>query len=276
MALPPEPKDRVLDDVERINLDQIEMLNQRGGRTLSIVDLIGAGTVSEEMAAFALAAMSGGASLLTAARPGGAGKTTLMAALLGFLPSGERLRTVGLGASRVPRGHPDHGRECLVAHEIGNGPYFGYLWGRDARAFFEATRRNVRVASNLHADTLEELTDELCSPSLGICPQDVARVGLVMFLGASPGPEGVRRRVLNFYAGANGGRELLWEWDPASDRYRWCGPGAGPPGLLPPQALSYTRALEFVHSLVERNESDFASVRREVRTLFNGKAGASS
>ena len=69
-------------DIERRNRQQIEQLNQRGGRTLSIVDLIQAGTLSVEMAACAMRAMHQGASLLTGARPGGAGKTTLMAAIL--------------------------------------------------------------------------------------------------------------------------------------------------------------------------------------------------
>jgi hypothetical protein len=43
-------------DLERHNHQQIELLNQRGGRTLSIVDLIQAGTLSIEMAAYAMRA----------------------------------------------------------------------------------------------------------------------------------------------------------------------------------------------------------------------------
>jgi len=39
-------------DLERGNLEQIEALNQRGGRTPSIIDLIRAGTISAEMAAY--------------------------------------------------------------------------------------------------------------------------------------------------------------------------------------------------------------------------------
>ena len=70
-------------------------------RTLSIVDLIQAGTLNVEMAAYAMRARHEGASLLTAARPGGAGKTTLMAALLSFLPPGVPIVTVD--SSRVIR-----------------------------------------------------------------------------------------------------------------------------------------------------------------------------
>jgi len=81
-------------DVETHNRRQIEQLNQRGGRMLSIVDLILAGTISVEMSAYAMRAIHRGASLLTGARPGGAGKTTLMAALLSFLPPGVPIVTV--------------------------------------------------------------------------------------------------------------------------------------------------------------------------------------
>jgi hypothetical protein len=45
-------------DIERHNRRQIEQLNQRGGRMLSIVDLIRAGTISVEMVAYAMRAMA--------------------------------------------------------------------------------------------------------------------------------------------------------------------------------------------------------------------------
>jgi len=51
-------------DIERHNHQQIEQLNQRGGRTLSIVDLIQAGTISVEMAAFHESDGQGGHRLL--------------------------------------------------------------------------------------------------------------------------------------------------------------------------------------------------------------------
>ena len=47
-------------------LREIERCNQRGGRMLSIVDLIEAGTLSRELAAYALAAIGRGASFLSA------------------------------------------------------------------------------------------------------------------------------------------------------------------------------------------------------------------
>jgi hypothetical protein len=55
---------------------------------LSIVDLIEAGTMSREVAAYSLAAIGAGASFMVGALPGGAGKTTVMGALLNFVPLG--------------------------------------------------------------------------------------------------------------------------------------------------------------------------------------------
>jgi len=154
-------------DTERHNHQQIEQLNQRGGRTLSIVDLIQAGTISVEMTAYAMRAMETGASLLMAARPGSAGKTTLMAAILNFLPP--EVPIVTIDSARVIRaglGHPAAESACYLAHEIGSGDWYGYIWGRDVADFFSLIDGNRRIASCLHADTLEELTGILCSPPL--------------------------------------------------------------------------------------------------------------
>jgi energy-coupling factor transporter ATP-binding protein EcfA2 len=124
-------------DIEQHNHRQIEQLNQRGGRMLSIVDLIQAGTINVEMAAYAMRAMAEGASLLTAARPGGAGKTTLMAAILGLLPPDVPLVTVD--TSRIIHdGLQRSATEpaCYLAHEIGSGDWYGYIWGQDVGNFF--------------------------------------------------------------------------------------------------------------------------------------------
>jgi len=68
------------------------------------VDLIHAGTISTEMAAYAMRAMHEGASLLTGARPGGAGKTTLTAALLNLLSPDVPIVTVDGSGAGPPGG----------------------------------------------------------------------------------------------------------------------------------------------------------------------------
>ena len=105
-------------DIERHNQRQIEMLNQRGGRTLSIVDLIRAGTISVPMAACAMRVVREGASILTGARPGGAGKTTLLAALLSFLPPGEEIVTVDRPEVIGGTEHVDRSKTRALAHSL--------------------------------------------------------------------------------------------------------------------------------------------------------------
>ena len=66
---------------------EIDRCNQRSARMLSIVDLLEAGTLSPALAAYLLAAISRGASFMVGALPGSAGKTTVMGALLNFVPA---------------------------------------------------------------------------------------------------------------------------------------------------------------------------------------------
>jgi hypothetical protein len=54
------------------------------------------------------------------------------------------------------------GATCYLAHEIGSGSYYAYVWGRDARAFFRLAAEGHTIVSNLHADTLEETREQLC------------------------------------------------------------------------------------------------------------------
>jgi pilus assembly protein CpaF len=76
------------------NLREILGLSQRGGRMLSLLDLVESNTVDLPVASLLAGAVASGASLLTAARPGNAGKTTVLAALLSFLPPGRRIVTL--------------------------------------------------------------------------------------------------------------------------------------------------------------------------------------
>jgi hypothetical protein len=70
---------------------------------LSIVDLIDAGTFSPDLAAYALAAIGKGASFMVGAVPGGAGKTTVMGALLNFVPADVSLVTAD-GLATIEQG----------------------------------------------------------------------------------------------------------------------------------------------------------------------------
>ncbi len=180
---------------------------------LSVVDLIEDGTVDVPTAGYLLAAVANDASFLTAAGPGGVGKSTLLGCLLSFLPLGERIVTVTDPASVRQSGD----RRCFLCHEIGSGHWYGYLWGRQAAQFF-ALRRHGRIAAAIHADTVEQIEDQVLGPQIGADPGDLAAVDLVAFMVHQRG----LRRVSAIFE-ADGGEELTYrqvaEWRASSDDF---------------------------------------------------------
>ncbi len=186
---------------------EIERCNQRGGRMLSIVDLIDAGTFSEDLAAYALAAINNGASFMVGALAGGAGKTTVMGALLNFVPKSVRLVPAdGLAAMHAGTAETD-GRRCFICHEIGPGPYYAYLWGEPLRAYFDLPAAGHLLATNLHADTLEQARKQVCGDN-GVSEAAFRRMNLIFLLSAERSGFRIRRRI-----------EQAWESD-GSSRHR--------------------------------------------------------
>jgi hypothetical protein len=172
-----------------LHCQEIERCNQRGGRMLSVVDLLLANTLTIDLAAYLLAAIRSGASFMVGAQPGGAGKTTVMAALLNFVPSNVELRPAD-GQVAIDEGRkPGARRGCYICHEIGQGGYYAYLWDELLRAYFELTRHGHMLATNLHADTIEAARHQICVEN-GVPATTFNRMNLVLFLRVQGGQGG--------------------------------------------------------------------------------------
>lgn len=172
-----------MDDVAR-HCREIDRCNQRGGRMLSVVDLIEAGTVPRDLAAYLLAAVGGGASFMVGAVPGGAGKTTVMGALLNFVPADAALVPAdGIESIRAALDRP-RPRRCFICHEIGRGHYYSYLWGEVLREYFKLARAGHLLATNLHADTIEEARDQIRGGS-GVPEEEFRLMNLGVFIEAT-------------------------------------------------------------------------------------------
>lgn len=222
---------------------QIANCNQRGGRMLSIVDLLEAGTVTPDLAAYALAAIGGGASFLVGALPGGAGKTTVMGALLNFVPAGVALLPADGPAAIAAGAASPAPRRCYICHEIGAGPYYAYLWGQDLRDYFDLPAAGHMLATNLHADTFAQARDQICRDNAVPAPA-LRRMNLMFFLEVAraarygaPRAGRTRRRIVT-----------AWESDgsaPHRQVYDADGNGAavGPvdSSLVPPAAQAQAR-----------------------------------
>ncbi len=255
-------------NLEEHNLKEIERLSQRG-KTLSIVDLINANTLNVDMAAYALYTIANGASFLTAARPGNAGKTTLMACLMTFMPPGEKVVTVTSSAmvTNAERIVNEEEAEnlCFLCHEIGSGPIYGYIWNEYVGQFLHLTGNGCRVASCLHADTLPETRGILMSRELGVSEEDFNRMGLFLFLNLERTLTGYRRRVATFYksAGETGQHKLLFSWEPESDTFSQ----HGEPKEQEAEELRLCRS--FIENLMDSGETDFRWVRRQVVNFYD-------
>ncbi|MGC9358143.1 MAG: hypothetical protein ACP5GX_09755 [Anaerolineae bacterium] len=197
----------------RQHIRAINACNQRGGRMLSLVDLVDAETMNLEMAGYLAAVMRSGASLLVGANPGGAGKTAVMCALLNFLPDTTRLRAIESRAV-LTEGLRDNnfGETCYLAHEISPATYyFAYIWGQDVQKFFRLAGRGHLVASNLHADTLDEAKDQLCQEN-GVPFAHLDEITLKVFIGTERrGGWSMRRWLRRVYESDGSGSRLIWE-----------------------------------------------------------------
>ena len=124
---------------------------------LSVVDLLEAGTMSQAQAAWLLHRILRGSSWLVGARPGGAGKTTVMSALLAMAPRDSRVWLTNRGSGWSGRSSGDY----IVAYELSPGFYDAYIWGRDVARMTQLGRAGCRIVSNLHADTLEQARKQI-------------------------------------------------------------------------------------------------------------------
>jgi len=191
----------------------IDRCNQRGGRMLSLIDLIDAGTLDLPAAAYLAAMMRSGASLLVGANPGSAGKTTIMAALLNLLPDHTTIKAVdSQTVLRTALADADYGATCYVAHEISPARYYAYIWDSEARLFFRLGAEGHIIASNLHADTLEETREQLCSEN-GVEPAHLAAVTLKLYIRMDRCRWDVDRRVSHVYEGDGQEDRLIWTSD---------------------------------------------------------------
>jgi len=143
---------------------------------LSIIDLIEAGTLDFNESGWLISRIESGSSFLIGAKPGGAGKTTVMGALLVMLPPGARLYLAGDSTDNMDmfettdrrqhststgRGSSSAFNKYMVSYEISPAFYEGYVWGKAVREMFAMTDLGFRIAANLHADTLTDAKHQI-------------------------------------------------------------------------------------------------------------------
>jgi hypothetical protein len=222
---------------------------------LSVVDLIEAGTMSRDLAAYCLAAVGGGASFLVGAMPGGAGKTTVMGALLNFVPRDVELVPADSLAA-IQRGpKAPSPRRCFICHEIGQGSYYAYLWGSELRAYLDLPRAGHMLATNLHADTFEQACEQICRRNR-VPEQTLWGMNLMLFMSLRRSGLRVVRRI-----------DQVWESDGSGPHRRVFdadshSPDIGPTGLVSAEGIAKAR------QTVERLLTSKARTIEDVRAMI--------
>ena len=177
---------------------------------LSVFDLLAAKTLDLDLAAYLMARISKGSSFMVGSVPGGAGKTTVMCALLNFLPIDLPIvAATDQAVYEAANGKPKQ-RSCYVCHEIGSGYYFAYLWADALKSYCVLFEYGHLLATNLHADNREQVREQLCDTN-GVPEKHFNKFELLVFLRIEDGYRNTNRWIEEVYSG-NGlsGHELLF------------------------------------------------------------------
>ncbi len=147
---------------------------------LSIIDVVNSGVVDFNLAGLLWLIMERRASVLVAAGPSFAGKSTLLHALLDFLPPEIKkvtLRGYEEDFRLMGCGQPD--KTYLVTEEISNHSY-EYLWGHQVVRALEMIPKGYALGGTIHARSVKEVAYVL--NALGAPLSLIAGIGLVVTL----------------------------------------------------------------------------------------------
>ncbi len=128
---------------------------------LSITEILQADTMTPRVAALLWIAMERGASIVLAADPPGAGKTTILTAMLAFArPEASVYFTRGWGETFKLPPIEDGAPTYIMVNEISDHLPV-YAWGPYVVRAFELMRDGYSLLSTMHADTVEGVIEQL-------------------------------------------------------------------------------------------------------------------
>lgn len=221
----------------------------------SIVELIGSGVLDAELAATVWLLVEAQVPIVVAAEAQHVGKTTLLTALLDFLPPTSRVvelagedETFDWLPQATELGWPGIARPAaagsdpirpattvLLAHELSDHTP-AYTWGAAARIAVRAASIGYGLTATIHADSLDEVFDQLRRPPVRLADDELSHLGVVLI--ARRLDDGRRRVVAAHYVrpmvrDQHGhlqrlGPAVLATWDPTEDAFEQFGWGITP------------------------------------------------
>lgn len=166
----------------------------------SIVELIGAGSLDTQLAATIWLLLESRVPLVVAGASGGVGKSTVLDALLAFVPGAVRVvalrgdaedfawlpQASELGWPGVARGRagsapvrPDN--TVLLVDEVSDRSPAD-TWGSAARIVVRAAVIGYGLAATVSGDSLDDVFETLRRPPVGLTEDELSRLGVVLVL----------------------------------------------------------------------------------------------
>lgn len=261
----------------------------------SIAELIGAGTLNAETAATIWLLLEGRVPLIVAGDGQGVGKTTLLGALLDFLPPDVHVVELrGLdetfdwlpqasdlgwpGVPARPAGAPIRPETTVILAAELSDHTPAYTWGESARVAVRAAALGYGLAATIHGESLDDVLAELRSAPVHLSDDELSRLGVVLVLRRV---DRDRRRVVAAHYLRPVARDMhghiqrlgpavLATWDSATDRFEQFGWGVTPELALRVGRRAGDFELElaerraFLDDLVARGVIEVAEVRRAI------------
>ncbi len=195
-------------------------------KRLSALELVNTGTLDRKLTSLLWLMMEHRASVIVAAGPSFAGKTTILNMLLDFLHP--RVKQTHLRGEFEDFGFLKDASPTetyLVASEFSN--YFGYVWGDVARKAFQLLAQGYSLGGTIHARTAREVVYILYQ-YLGLQLPIIAHLGAIINLRVIPGrtyaSEPIRRIEsvgLPLFAGDTMTIEIIASREPESEAFEF-------------------------------------------------------
>lgn len=148
---------------------------------LTILDLVANGTMDGDIAATLWSVADERRSFMTVAVPRFAGKSTVSAAILQLVRPGTPIHILTGDESQMEElaRHPDGG--YLVVGEFSRAPVDTYLWGAPVRKVFETVAAGFSLVTALHAPTVDEAYDKICSGNK-VSDEDASTINYMVYI----------------------------------------------------------------------------------------------